>query len=113
MLAMLREHGRSRMNATLIKALVVLVPGAMLLARSIVLFRRERTLYPLLQLVGAASIVIVVLTHVFEALGALPWMGWGRENSAGHYIDLGCAGLALTLFPLGFLMHMLTARRSR
>ena len=79
MLAMLREHGRSRMNATLIKALVVLVPGAMLLARSIVLLRRERTLYPLLQLVGAASIVIVVLTHVFEALGALPgWVGRAR-----------------------------------
>ena len=79
--AMLREHGRSLMNATLIKALVVLVPGAMLLARSIVLFRRERTLYPLLQLVGAASSVVVVLTHVFEALGVLEGAGGKRREA--------------------------------
>jgi hypothetical protein len=78
--AMLREHGSSQMNGTLIKALVLLVPGTMLLARSIVLFRRERTLYPLLELVGAASIVVVVLTHVLEALGALSLDGLGSRE---------------------------------
>lgn len=101
------------MNATLIKALMVLVLGALLLARSIALFRRERTLFPLLQLVGAGFLVVVVLTHLFEALGALPWMGWGQENTAGHYIDLCSAVAAVTLFPFGFVMQKLRVRRSR
>ena len=101
------------MNATLIRALIVAVLGALLLARSIALVQRERTLFPLLQLVGAASLIVVVLTHVFEALGAFPWMGWVRENSAGYYVDLCSAILAATLFPLGFLMHALRGRRSR
>lgn len=101
------------MNTTLIKALVVFVPGAILLARSIALFRRDRTIYPLLQLVGTSSLVVVVLTHVFEALGAFPWMGWGRENSIGHYIDLSGAILAVTLLPFGYLMHILRIKRSR
>jgi hypothetical protein len=101
------------MNATLIKALVILVLGALLLARSIALFGRERTLFPLLQLIGAASLIVVVLTHVFEALGAFPWMGWGRANSVGHYIDLCSAIAAVTLLPFGFVMHTLRVRRSR
>jgi fucose 4-O-acetylase-like acetyltransferase len=109
----LRENGSSLMNATLIKALIVFVVGALLLARSIALFRHERTLFPLLQLVGAASLIIVVLTHVFEALGAFPWMGWGHENTAGHYIDLCSAIAAVTFFPFGFLMQRLKIRRSQ
>jgi hypothetical protein len=110
---MLRENGSSPMNATLIKALIALVLGGLLLPRAIALFRRERTLFPLLQLVGAASLIVVVLTHIFEALRAFPSMGWGRENSVGHYVDLCSAILAVTLFPLGFLMHTLKTRRSR
>jgi hypothetical protein len=102
-----------RMNATLVKALIVLVLGSLLLAGSIALLRRERTLLPLLQLIGAASLIAVVLTHVSEAIGAFPWMGWGRPNSVGHYIDLCSAVLAVTLFPIGFLMHTVRARRSR
>jgi hypothetical protein len=34
------------MNATLIKALIMVVLGALLLARSIALVQRERTLFP-------------------------------------------------------------------
>jgi hypothetical protein len=103
----------SLMNATLIKALTVFALGALLLARCIALFSRERTLFPLLQLVGAASLIVVVLTHVFEALGAFPWMGWGHPNSVGHYIDLCSAIAAVTLFPFGFVRHTLRVRRSR
>ena len=88
------------MNHTLLKALVVLVPAAMLLAGSLALFRHDKTTYPLLQLLGAASLVVVVLTHIFEALHAFPSMGWGQENSAGRYIDLCSALVAATVFPM-------------
>jgi hypothetical protein len=47
------------MNVTLLKALVVLVPRAILLAGSIALFLRQRTIYSLLQLLGAGSLVVV------------------------------------------------------
>jgi hypothetical protein len=33
--------------------------------------------------------VLVVLAHICEAFGSLPWMGWGLADSVGHYIDLG------------------------
>ena len=95
------------MNVTLLKALVVLVPGIMLLIGSITLCRRHKTVYPLLQLLGAGSLVVVALTHVFEALHAFSSMGWGQENSVGHYIDLCSAVLAGTLFPAGYLLHAL------
>lgn len=98
------------MNVTLLKALVVLVPGVMLLIGSIAQFRLDKTFYSLLQLLGAGSLTVVVLTHVFEALRAFPSMGWGQENSAGHYIDLCSAVLAGTLFPTGYLLHALRKR---
>jgi len=101
------------MNGTLLKALVVLAPTAMLLAGSIALFRRQKTAYALLQLLGAGSLLVVVLTHVFEALRAFSWMGWGQENSAGHYVDLCSAVLAATLFPVGYLLQALRTRYAR
>ena len=99
------------MNVTLLRAIVVFVPGGMLLTGSVALFTRERTIYPLLQLLGAGSLIVVVLTHVFEALHVFPWMGWGLEDSAGHYIDLCSAVLGATFFPLGYLLHALKKRR--
>ena len=51
--------------------------------------------------------MIVVLTHLAEALHLLPGMGWGRENSVGHYLDLGSALLGLILFPAGYFLHAL------
>lgn len=75
----------------------------MLLSGSVVLVRKAKTTPLLLQMIGAACSVLVVLTRVCEALHLLPWMGWGLENSAGHYLDLAIAVLAFTLFPLGYL----------
>jgi hypothetical protein len=93
------------MNITLWGALAALVPGGMLFSGSAVLFIRERTACSLLQLVGAGSVIVVVLTHVSEALHIFPKMGWGLENSPGHYLDLCSATLGLTMFPLGYLLH--------
>jgi hypothetical protein len=83
----------------------------MLFFGSVVLFFRRKKFLCLLQLLGAACLVIVVLTHVCEALGLFPWMRWGLKDSVGHYLDFWSATLGLTLFPVGYLLHARTNRR--
>jgi hypothetical protein len=95
------------MNVTLLKALVALLPMALLFSGSILLFRKSRTVHAFLQLLGAGCLLLVVLTHVFEVLHLFPWMGWGVQDSAGHYVDLSSALLGLALFPIGYLLHAL------
>jgi hypothetical protein len=64
---------RSRvMNATLSKALVGLVPAGILFVGSVLLFLRERTLGSFLQPIGVGCLVVVVLTHLCEALHLFP-----------------------------------------
>lgn len=101
------------MNATLLKALVALVPVGMLFLGSAILFTRGRKLGSLLQLVGAGALVLVVLTHIFEALHFLPWMQWGAEHSPGHYVDLCSAVLGVVLFPLGYVGSSLSSPEPR
>jgi hypothetical protein len=96
------------MNATLLKALVALLPACMLFFGSVILFAREKSVGSFLQPTGAACLVVVVLTHIFEALHLFPWMHWGLEHSIGHYLDLWSAVLGVTLFPMGYLLHALT-----
>jgi hypothetical protein len=100
------------MNVTLLKALIVLVPLCMLFSGSVVLFFRGKSACTLLQLLGAGCLVVVVLTHVFEALHLFPWMHWGLEHSIGHYLDLWSAALGLTLFPVGYLLNAVAKRRA-
>jgi hypothetical protein len=96
------------MNAKLQIALLALVPVCMLFAGSGVLFVRAKTVTSLLQLLGAGCLVIVVLTHLSEALHLFLWVNWGRPHSIGHYLDFWSAVLGLTLFPVGYLFHTLT-----
>jgi len=98
-------------SGALTRGLVAMVPASMLLCGALVLFHRRKTVPFLLQLVGAACLVVVALAHVSEALQLLPWMQWGLENSAGHYVDLGSVVLGLTLFPIGYLAHALRPDR--
>jgi len=100
------------MAVTLLKALGAFVPASMLLSGSIVLFLRGKTVSSFLQLLGAGCLVTVVLTHVCEALRLFPWMDWGLEHSVGHYLDLWSAVVALTLFPVGYLLYALTKRHA-
>ena len=93
------------MNVTLLKPLVALVPTGLLLVGSIILFLRSKALYSFMQLLGAGCLVLVVLTHLCEALHWFPGMQWGLEHSAGHYLDLVCAVLGLGFFPAGYLFH--------
>lgn len=99
------------MNGSLLKALVALVPAGMLLFGSATLFRAAPRLSTLLQLLGATGLIVVVLTHICEALHLLPIMGWGSGHSPGHYLDLSSALCGFTLFPLGYLLHVLHHRK--
>ena len=98
------------MDIALLKALAALLPAGLLLSGSTVLFLRTKTVRAFLQFFGAGCLMLVVLTHVCEALHLLPWMHWGLEHSSGHYLDFWSAILGLTLFPIGYLLHALTAR---
>jgi hypothetical protein len=100
------------MNVILLKALVGLVPACILFSGSAVLFFTGKTARSFLQLLGAGSLVVVVLTHVAEALHLFPWMHWGLEHSVGHYLDFWSAVLGLTLFPIGYLLHALAQRHA-
>lgn len=95
------------MNVTLLKSLVALVPACILFSGSVVLFFRGKSMPSFLQLLGAGSLVVVVLTHVSEALHLFPWMHWGLEHSVGHYLDFAGAVLGLMLFPVGYLLWSL------
>jgi hypothetical protein len=88
------------------------ISACVLFSGSLILFFREKTAWSLLQLFGAGCLLVVPLTHIFEALHLFPWMHWGLRHSVGHYIDFWSAVLGLTLFPAGYLLHALTKRRA-
>ena len=64
-----------------------------------------------LTLLGAGCVIVVILTHVCERFHLLPWMGWGLEHSAGHYLDLYAAVLAIGSLPAGLLLWATAKRR--
>ena len=97
------------MNATLTSALIALLPASILLFASWVQFARHGSVAFLLQLIGTVGLMIVVLSHLSEGLDFLPSMGWGLEDSVGHYLDLTAALVAAVLFPLGYLLNALNA----
>jgi len=100
------------MSDTLLKALIALVPACLLFAWSVMTFAKSKSVWSLLQLVGAGSLVVVILTHICEALHLFPFMDWGSPQSVGHYLDLFSAILGLTLFPTGFLIQRFSRRRT-
>lgn len=79
------------------------MPACVLVGWSAVALVRARTVWRLVQTVGAGCLVAVAVTHVAEALALFPAMRWGAPDSAGHYLDLASAVLGLVLFPVGFL----------
>lgn len=93
------------MNDAVLKPFVALIPACVLFAGSAIIFLRRKSLSSFFQFLGAAALVVVVFAHVLEALRVWPRMGWGSQDSIGHYLDLSCAILGVTLFPLGYLIH--------
>jgi hypothetical protein len=88
------------------------IPASVLFSGSVAWFLRAKTVCTLLQLLGAGCLMMVVLTHVSEALHLFPWMHWGLSHSVGHYVDFCSAVLGLTLFPVGYLLHVLSKRHA-
>ena len=86
------------MTATVLKAVLVFVPVGIPFSWSLVSFARAKTAWQSVQLLGAGCLLVVVLTHICEALELYPSMQWGSPNSIGHYLDLSNAVLGLRLF---------------
>ena len=95
------------MDTTLFRALFLLVIVGFLFVWSLISFLKQRAAFSFIQLLGAGFLMIVVLTHIFEALSWFSFMQWGSPHSNGHYLDLGSAILGLILFPTGLLLHLL------
>ena len=93
------------MNDAVLKSFVALIPACLLFIGAVIISLRRKSLSSIFQLLGTAALVVVVLAHVFEALHVFPRIGWGSQNSVGHYLDLLCAILGVTLFSLGYLIH--------
>src|SRR5215472_9172806 len=80
----LRRHCRNHEcpeagGRTLVQALIALVPAGILLSGSLVRVWRGRTVSSYFQLIGSGCLVVVVLTHVFEALDMVPVDGMGAQ----------------------------------
>ena len=65
-----------------------------------------------LLLLGAACLIVVVLTHVAEALQVFAFMGWGQLDSAGHYVDLASAIVGCTLLVAALVVVVLDPRKN-
>ncbi len=98
------------MEAAFLRTLLALALALVLTAGALVLWLRTRRVTALAQFLGAAGILLVALAHLAEFTHLLPFMGWGRPDSAGHYLDLASAFAGATLFPVGYLAHALKAR---
>ena len=99
------------MDAALFKVLLASLPVGLLLGGSLISLSKGRTLAVYLQVAGALCLSLVIAAHLCEALRWFPVMAWGEEHSAGHYLDLASAILGFTLFPAGYLLQALEARR--
>ncbi len=78
----------------MLKGLIALVPTCLLLCGSAVLFFRRKAVCSFLQLFGASSLVVVVLTHLFEALNLFPFWLWSFLLTYSKPLTcfLGCIG---------------------
>jgi hypothetical protein len=59
----------------------------------------------LLQFAGFGCLLVMVLTHIAEAMHLLPGMGWGLPNSPGHYLDLSSAVSGIALLLAAFVLR--------
>jgi hypothetical protein len=93
------------MNPTLVKAAIALIPAVTLVVYSAALLAKKPSVAAGLQLSGAIFLLVIVLTHIAEALRVFRSMGWGQPNSVGHYIDLASATLGGILLVLAFALR--------
>ena len=102
--------GASRaMTPTLGKAIVALALAGILGFFTARAFLRRRATGSLLELLGAAGVLILGLTHLLEGLHVRSWMAWGMADSPGHYLNLA----SLTLAIAGLLGGYALSKRAR
>jgi hypothetical protein len=89
------------------------IPVCAILFVSIIGFTKERSIWRFVQLLGGGLPAHDGACAHWEAFHLFPGMNWGRNNSAGHYLDLFSSILGLTLFPLGYLLQVLMHQSSR
>lgn len=73
---------------------IATVVGAIICA-SVWQLSKQRIAWRFVQLIGAAFLGVVVLTHVAERFSLFPTMGWGQPNTVGHYLDFTSAAVEL------------------
>ena len=87
------------MSVTLLKLPVALLPGGMPFSGSVVLFFKGKAVWSSLQLIGAGCLVVIVLTHVCEALHLFSSMHWGLSMVAVITSFPGALFLVSVCFP--------------
>ncbi len=100
------------MESVLARTIVPLTLALVLTAGALLLWLRTGQITALLQLIGAGGLLLVACAHVAEGAHLFPSMGWGRPDTAGHYLDLAGAIVGATFFPGGYLAYALRKRRT-
>lgn len=93
------------MNNSLSKALMLFLPVLALFVYSAIAFNRKRAVWSSLLLGGALCLVVVILTHIAEAVHLFPAMGWGEPHSLGHSVDLLSAVGGIVLVAFGIVLR--------
>jgi hypothetical protein len=102
--------GDDSMNATLLVAFIIGVPILLLCVLAGRRFVHTPTLSGAFLVLGAGSLLVMVLTHVAEGLHLFPFMGWGQRRSPGHYLDLVSVYLGIACLVAASLCPLLRNR---
>jgi formate hydrogenlyase subunit 3/multisubunit Na+/H+ antiporter MnhD subunit len=93
-----------------VKSILALAAAVAMSLILVAVYRRKRSTSSALLLLAALCLVLVSLTHVFEAYRFLPSFGWGRPNSVGHYLDLFSALLSVVFILLAAIVGFANRR---
>jgi hypothetical protein len=66
-----------------VSLLAIGIPVCAIFFVSIMGLAREKTVWRFPQLIGAASLLMVVLAHIAEAFHLMPWMHWEKTTARG------------------------------
>ncbi len=92
------------MSPTLAKAVIALVLMGSVCVVTGRAFVRTRATGSLLELIGAAGLAMLGITHLCEGLHVLPWMRWGIEGGPGHYLNVVSLVIGVILLPAGYVL---------
>ena len=98
------------MTATLARALLIGAPILLLLVLSFLRFVRTPALTAAFPMLGAACLLVMVVSHVAEAQHFFPSMGWGERHSPGHYVDMTSTWLGIAFLVAASLCPLLRRR---